>query len=71
MKQDKKGLAKVAFVISIATLILAAVVSVFQLNNLWLAGTQWILISIVFGVYATFLNGCNCGECCKKDEEIK
>ncbi|MFH0969319.1 MAG: hypothetical protein V1804_02325 [Patescibacteria group bacterium] len=72
MKQDKKGPAKLAFILSVATLILAAIVSIFQINSLWLAGTQWVLIAIVLGVYAIFLNGCNCGEeCCKKEEEIK
>jgi len=33
---------------------LAAVVSLFAIN-LWLAGTQWILIAIVLAVWALFL----------------
>lgn len=60
MNGDKKGLSKMAFMLSVASLILAGVVSVFQVN-LWLAGTQWILISIVLAVYSVYLDSCNCG----------
>ena len=67
MGKDKKGPSKMMIMLSVIALILAGVVSVFNVN-LWLAGTQWILISIVFGVYAVFLGGCDCTEeCCRKE----
>lgn len=47
-------LAKVAFGLSVVAVFLAAVVSLFQMD-LWLAGTQWILIAIVLSVWALFL----------------
>ena len=47
-------LAKVAFGLSVVAVVLAAVVSLFQMD-LWLAGTQWILIAIVLSVWALFL----------------
>jgi hypothetical protein len=61
MDKDKKGPSKLAFMLSIVALILAGVVSVFDVN-LWLAGTQWILIAILLAVWAAYLNGCDC-EC--------
>jgi hypothetical protein len=36
-------------------------VSVFQID-LWLAGTQWILIAILFAVWAHAFENCGCGE---------
>lgn len=60
MDKDKKGPSKLAFMLSIVALILAGVVSVFDVN-LWLAGTQWILIAILLAVWAAYLNGCDCG----------
>jgi hypothetical protein len=62
MGKDKKGLSKLMFALSAATLVVAGVVSVFKVD-IWLAGTQWILVSIVLAVYAVYLslNGC-CGE---------
>jgi len=65
MNKDKNGPGKLVFMLSIVALILAGLVSVFDVN-LWLAGTQWILISILLAAWATFLNGCNC-DCCKKE----
>lgn len=53
---NKKILSSVSLWVSIATLVLAAVVSVFQVN-LWLAGTQWMLVSIVSGIYAIYFGG--------------
>ena len=64
-KENKYGPSKLAFMFSIVALILAAAVSIFDVN-LWLAGTQWILVSILLAVWATYLNGCDCG-CCKKE----
>lgn len=68
IKEDKKGVPKLAFMLSLVALVLAAVVSLFQIN-LWLAGTQWILIAILLGSYAAYFNGCNCACCENKDKE--
>ena len=46
-------IAKIAFWLSVVAVVLAAVVSLFGIN-LWLAGTQWILIAIVLAVWALF-----------------
>jgi len=40
--------------LSVLAVVLAAVDFVFSMNVLSLAGTQWILISILFGIYALF-----------------
>lgn len=49
-------------ILSLITLVLSGLVSIFEME-LWLAGTQWILISIVLAVYALILSvhGCGCG----------
>lgn len=48
------ALSNVSFYLSFAAVVLAAIVSLFGVD-LWLAGTQWILISIVLAVWAIFL----------------
>jgi len=58
-----KGLTSTLFGLSVVALVLAAVVSLFQ-TDLWLAGTQWILVSIVLAVDAIYLN---CREAHKND----
>jgi membrane protein implicated in regulation of membrane protease activity len=63
MKEDKNGTSKLAIILSFIALILAALVSVFNIN-LWLAGTQWILISVLLAVYATYMKKCDC-KCCE------
>jgi hypothetical protein len=45
---------KIAFWLSVVLVVLSAVVSLGNLQ-LWLAGTQWMLIAIVLGVWALFL----------------
>ncbi|HPN54996.1 MAG TPA: hypothetical protein PLB52_03650 [Candidatus Moranbacteria bacterium] len=45
---------KVVFGLSTLAVILAAVVSLFKIE-LWLAGTQWILIAILLAIWALFL----------------
>lgn len=47
-------LAKVAMWLSAAAVVLSAVVSLMG-TSLWLAGTQWMLIAIVLGIWALFL----------------
>lgn len=59
-------------IFSVVALILSAIVSLFGVD-LWLAGTQWILVSIVLAVYAVAasIHGkCGDGECaCGPREE--
>jgi hypothetical protein len=50
----KTKLPELLMLVSLATAILGGVVSVFQMNNLWLAGTQWVLIAILFAIYSLF-----------------
>lgn len=68
MEKNKDMCSKVAIVLSAIAVILSAVVSFAKVDILGLAGTQWILIGIVFGIYALYLGCCDCG-CCvgKKD----
>jgi len=64
-----KNSSKAAIIISVIALILSAVVSVLKVG-LWLAGSQWMLIAIVSGVYAIYLGGCSCGcSCCADKKE--
>jgi hypothetical protein len=52
MKNEK--ISKVAFWLSIISVVLSGLVSVLQMD-IWLAGTQWMLIAIVLGIWALFL----------------
>ena len=61
--KNMKGLADSLFWLSVVALAIAAIVSLFQVN-LWLAGTQWILVAITLVVYADYLN---CREARKND----
>lgn len=56
-----KGLPKIALIISVITAVIAGIVSVFQVNTLYLAGTQWMMISILFAVWSLAFEGCSCG----------
>lgn len=59
--QNKKTLSTAAIVLSVAAIIMAAVVNITQ-ADIWLAGTQWVLIGIVLAIYAIYLNCCcTCG----------
>jgi len=57
-KCDCKPSVRVLMFLSFVALILTVLVSLFGLN-LWLAGTQWILISILLAVYANHLQHCH------------
>ncbi len=46
--------ADIVMLFSVLTVVISGVVSVGQIE-LWLAGTQWILIGIVLGIYGIFL----------------
>jgi len=61
--KNMKGLTCGLFWLSVVALILAAIVSLFQVD-LWLAGTQWILVAVTLAVYANYLN---CREAHKND----
>jgi hypothetical protein len=62
MCEKGNGMAKTAMGISLLALLLTIYVF-FTHNNLFgIAGTQWILISILFGVYSLFLGNAQGGE---------
>jgi hypothetical protein len=50
---SKTGMATIFFAVSVLAVVLSALVSVLKMH-LWLAGSQWMLLGIVFGVYAVF-----------------
>jgi len=60
-----KNLPKIAFWLSVAAAVLGVVVSVFQLDTFYLAGTQWFIIAILLAVWSQAFG--NCG-CCDKKE---
>jgi hypothetical protein len=68
MMKNKETLSKVAIVLSLVAVVLAAVDVFAKTDVLGLAGTQWILIGIVLAIYAIFLGTCNCGCCTDKKE---
>lgn len=49
-----KSKANILMGLSVVAVVLAAVDFIFKMDVLTLAGTQWILIAIVFGIYALF-----------------
>ena len=54
MMMQHEGVSKTAFLLSVVAVILSGMVSIFQ-AELWLAGTQWMLIAIVLAIWALFL----------------
>ena len=60
-----KMLSKIALGLSVVTAALGAAVSIFQLDTLYLAGTQWFIIAILLAVWAHALENCGC--CTKKE----
>ena len=66
--KNKESLSKIAMALSVAAVILAAVVNLAKVDVLGLAGTQWILIGIVLAIYAMYLGSCACGCCTDKKE---
>jgi hypothetical protein len=69
MKNDKNGTSKLAIILSFVALIFAGLVSVFNLNILWLAGTQWILIAILLAIYGDYMKQGNCNCCENKNNQ--
>ncbi len=49
-----KSKANILMGLSVLAVILAATDFIFKMDVMTLAGTQWILIAIVFGIYALF-----------------
>jgi hypothetical protein len=47
-------LADTFIILSAIAVILSGLVSLFKFN-LWLAGTQWILVAIALGIYGLFV----------------
>ena len=64
-KKCDKGPGHLFMMLSFFALVLSAVVSLFKVE-LYLAGTQWMLISILFAVYAGVFfithSVCDCAE---------
>ena len=55
------------FVLSVISLLVSAVIFFLKMDQILnLAGTQWILVSIILGVYALYLKNDSADEC-KKD----
>jgi len=55
MMKEKENL---LMTLSVVSIIIAGIVSVFQID-LWLAGTQWILVGIVLAIYALYFKAKN------------
>lgn len=49
-----KSISNILIALAVLTAVLAGVVSVFQINNWYLAGTQWMLISVILGIFAIY-----------------
>lgn len=54
-----KGLPKIALILSIITAVISGITSVFKYDVLNLAGTQWMIIAILFGVWAMAFKDCD------------
>jgi hypothetical protein len=58
-------LPKIALWLSVVTAVLGVVVSIFQIETLYLAGTQWFIIAILLAVWSHAFENCGC--CTKKE----
>ncbi len=59
--KNKKTLSNIVIVLSVIAAVLSAIVSISH-TAIWLAGTQWMLVSIILAIYAIYLNCCcTCG----------
>ncbi|TAK96068.1 hypothetical protein EPO05_02615 [Patescibacteria group bacterium] len=68
----KEKMSVVLMGLSVLTLVMAAYVFFTQQSVFGIAGTQWVLVSIVLGVYAVFVVNCPCcqgGSCCSSEEK--
>ena len=65
-----KNISSVAIIMSALSVIASAIVFLTKSGGLLdLAGTQWIQIAIVLGVYANYLKQCDCGASCETKKE--
>lgn len=51
---NAKSISNVLIALAVLTAVVAGIVSIFQLNNWYLAGTQWMLISVILGIFAIY-----------------
>lgn len=51
---QNKMLSQTMFSLSVVAVLVSAAVSVFAMN-LWLAGTQWMIVAVVLAVWAVYL----------------
>ena len=65
--ENCKKTAPVLMVLSVMALVLAAVTSLLQVD-LWLAGTQWILVAVLLAVYTLILGGGCSGDNCGSEK---
>ena len=58
-----KALSKIFMILSVAALAGAIVAFFFKYDTFGIAGTQWILIAILLGIYTmvSSVYNCNCG----------
>ena len=56
-----KSPGQLLMMLSLTTLIISAMVSAFKIE-MYLAGTQWMLVSIILAIYANifFVSNCDC-----------
>lgn len=66
-KKCDKGPGHLLMMLSVITLVLSAVVSLFKVE-MYLAGTQWILVSILLAIYANIFFLIH-KDCCDGDKK--
>jgi len=49
-----KKLSNVLIALAVITAVIAGIVSAFQITGWYLAGTQWMMIAIIFGIFAIY-----------------
>ena len=50
-----KSTSDIFFIISVATAMMAAMSWIFKPDSLWLAASQWLLVSITVGIWGLYL----------------
>lgn len=66
MMKGSKMWSTIAIILSAISVVMAGVVNLTG-TTIWIAGTQWILVGIVLGIYALYLSSCGC--CTKNDQQ--
>lgn len=49
-----KAVSNVLIALAVLSAIVAGIVSIFQIDNWYLAGTQWMLIAVILGIFAIY-----------------